>query len=107
MADEIVLQDQLLAKYEAEIGLGQELIHKARILAHQLVEDVLQDGTNLSEGEHVVLALCLCLLVLLGIESKILKWQLCVLWRSSELRQSHVASFQHEIEVCSSTFFVE
>ena len=67
----------------------------------------MQDGTDLSEREHVILALRLCLLVLLGIESEILKWQLCVLRRSSELRQSHVASREHEVEVRSPTLLVE
>ena len=85
MPDEVILQDELLTKDEAEICLRQEAVHVLRVLADQLVKNVLQDGADLGEGEHVILALVLRLLILLSVEGEVLEWQLGLLGWSSEL----------------------
>ena len=72
MADKVIFEDQLLPEDEAEVRLAQQLIEEAVVFADQVVENVLEDGADLGEGEHVVLAMTLRLLVVLGMVSQVL-----------------------------------
>ena len=69
MADEVVFQDKLLSENEAKVDFSQQLVNEVVILPHKVIHDVLKNGTNLSEGEHVILAELLRLSVVLHIES--------------------------------------
>jgi len=46
MADEIVIEEELLSEDVAEVSLGQELIEMRLVQPHQLVLDILQDGSD-------------------------------------------------------------
>jgi len=63
MAYEIVIEQQLLSKDIAEVSLGQELIEMRLIQPHQLVLDILQDGSNGSKWEDIAALLLLHSLV--------------------------------------------
>lgn len=69
MADEVVFQDKLLSENEAKVDFSQQLVNEVVILPHKVIHDVLKNGTDLSEGEHVILAELLRLSVVLHIES--------------------------------------
>jgi hypothetical protein len=56
MADEVVFQDKLLSENEAKVDFSQQLVNEFVILPHKVIHDVLKNGTDLSEGEHVILA---------------------------------------------------
>jgi hypothetical protein len=56
VADEIILKSELLSKDKAEVHLCEKLIDEAVILANELIQDVLENGSNFSEGEHIVLS---------------------------------------------------
>lgn len=71
MPDEVVFEEQVLTKDETEIGLGEEAVQVTGVFSYQLVENVLQNGSNLSEWEHVVLASSLSLLVFLCVKCKV------------------------------------
>jgi len=59
MADEIVIEEELLSEDVAEVSLGQELIEMRLVQPHQLVLDILQDGSNGSKWEDVAAFLLL------------------------------------------------
>ncbi len=69
MADEVVFQDKLLSENEAKVDFSQQLVDEVIILSHEVIHDVLKNGTNLSEGEHIILAELLRLSVVLHVES--------------------------------------
>jgi hypothetical protein len=92
------------------------------VLAHELVENILKDGTNLNEAvEHVILVMLLRPLVRLVAKRKFLKRKLGFLlplgahcfavlpWvnRCPELGKSDVASVDNESQVSAATFLVE
>jgi len=59
MADEIVIEEELLSEDVAEVSLGQELIEMRLVQPHQLVLDILQDGSNGGKWEDVAAFLLL------------------------------------------------
>jgi hypothetical protein len=69
VADEVVFQDKLLSENEAEVDFSQQLVDEVVILPYEVIHDVLKNGTDLSEGEHVILAELLRLSVVLHVES--------------------------------------
>ena len=78
MSDEIVLQEQLFTKYKAKISFGQQCVQEGIVLADNLVLDVLEDCTNVCEGENVITAFVLNCLVCSIVKSKIFhRWHCC------------------------------
>jgi hypothetical protein len=69
VADEVVFKDKLLSENEAEVDFSQQLVDEVVILPYEMIHDILKYGTNLSEGEHVILAELLRLSVVLHVES--------------------------------------
>ena len=110
MADEVIFEDKLLSENEAEVDLSQQLVDEIVILPHEVIHDVLKNGTNLSEGEHIILAELLRLSVVLQVESQVLHWQSRVRpggLRVTECGKREVALVYHEFEVVLSVLVVE
>ena len=109
VADKVIFEDQLLPEDEAEVRLAQQLIEEAVIFADQVVENVLEDGADLGEGEHVVLAMTLRLLVVLGMVSQVLHRHSVregILW-VSEGWEGEVALLNDEFKVVSARLLIE
>ena len=110
MADEVVFKDKLLSENEAEVDFSQQLVDEVVILPYEMIHDILKYGTNLSEGEHVILAELLRLSVILHVESQVLHWQARVGaggLRVSECGKREVALVYHELEVVLPVLVVE
>ena len=59
MAHEVVIEKELLTENVTKVRLGQELIEMWLVQPHQLVLDILQNGTDGSQREDIATLLLL------------------------------------------------
>lgn len=59
MAHEVVVEKELLTENVTKVRLGQELIEMRLVQPHQLVLDILQNGTDGSQREDIATLLLL------------------------------------------------
>ena len=109
VADEVILKKKLFTKDKSKVSLTEQSVQETIIALHQLILNVLQDGSYLSEWEQVKVVSCLFTSVHLVIESEILhvRHHTFVLNWSSELSEDDVAGVHDELEISPSTLLIE
>lgn len=105
--DEVILKDQLLAEHETVVSLREQLVDIRIVFPDQLVEDVLQDSPNFSEGKDVVLTAFLHFFVGLRVVCEVLHGNSLVVERVSEGRKGKVAFVNYELQVVLSVLLIE
>ena len=107
--DEVEFQNELLAEYKSEVGLTEKLVEEGVVLLDQLVEDVLQDRSDLRHLEALKPSLILDLLIHFVVEGNVLQRAhfVGIAGGSPELPKYLVARVDDKFEIRSATLFIE
>lgn len=63
MAHEVIVKEELLTEYISKVGLGKELVNVGLVQPHELVLDILQNGSHGGQRENIAAFLLLDSLV--------------------------------------------